>query len=209
MSAVKIDKKTYPRLKHFNYFRTMGQPYMGLTVNVDITEMLRKIKEDRYPFFLSVLYGVSRAANGVPELRRRIVGDEILEYDWCDTSHTISLEDGTYCYCRLNSNMPFLEYLCAAERKEREARQAGSLEDGEEGESLLFVSCIPWVTYTAIIQPTPVPADSNPRITFARYFEQNEKWYLPVSILANHALVDGIHVARFYENIDLELKVIQ
>ena len=42
-----------------------------------------------------------RAANGVPELRRRIRGDQVVEYDRCPSSHTVALPDGTYCYCRL------------------------------------------------------------------------------------------------------------
>ena len=34
-----------------------------------------------------------------------------------------------------------------------------------------------------------------------------EAWrpVLPMTLLANHALVDGIHIARFYENLDREL----
>ena len=80
-----------------------------------------------------------------------------------------------------------------------------TLEDGEDGESLFFVSCVPWLSYTALTQPTPTPADSNPRITWGRWHRQEGRTLLPMTLLANHALVDGIHIARFYENLDREL----
>ena len=34
---------------------------------------------------------------------------------------------------------------------------------------------------------------------------QNGAATMPVTLLAHHALVDGIHIARFYENLDREL----
>ena len=44
----------------------------------------------------------------------------------------------------------------------------------------------------------PQPADSNPRITWGRYFTREQRTLLPVSLLCHHALVDGIHIAAFY-----------
>ena len=86
------------------------------------------------------------------------------------------------------------------------AIQGGVLvEDGEDGESLFFVSCVPWLSYTSIIQPVPVPADSNPRITWGKYFSQGDRYLLPLSVLCHHALVDGLHISRFYDTLDMVL----
>lgn len=86
-----IPMETYPRRKHFAYFQKMAQPYAGLTVSVEITRFLQKVREMGSPFFLSFLYCISRAANGVPELRQRILGENIVEYANCPTSHTEAL----------------------------------------------------------------------------------------------------------------------
>ncbi len=45
----------------------------------------------------------------MPEFRRRILNGGIVEYARCCTSHTVALEDETYCYCTLESAMPFAE----------------------------------------------------------------------------------------------------
>lgn len=75
----------------------------------------------------------------------------------------------------------------------------------EEAESLLFVHSAV-VTYTALIQPVPMPADSNPRITWGKAFEQDGETFLPVSVLCHHGLADGLHIARFYQVLDDELQ---
>ena len=62
----------------------------------------------------------------------------------------------------------------------------------------IFISTLPWISYTALIQPVPVPADSNPRISWGRYFVQDGKTFLPVTVLCHHGLVDGIHIGNFY-----------
>lgn len=196
---------TYPRRAHFDYFRRMAQPYAGLTVSVEITRFLQRVQETGSPFFLSFLYCVSRAANQVPELRQRIREGEIVEYETCRTSHTEARPDGTYCYCILDSGMPFSEYLPYARWAQVEARAQGSLEDGEDLLSLLFVSSVHWVSYDAIVQPTPFPADTNPRITWGKYRWEGERVLLPVSLLCHHALVDGLHMGQFYEKLEEEL----
>ena len=200
-----IPMETYPRRAHFAYFSTMAQPYAGVTVSVEITHFLESVQEKGSPFFLSFLYCVSRAANQVPELRQRIWKGEIIEYQNCPTSHTVALPDGTYCYCSLEVDRPFREFLPYAAAEQERVKAAPTLEDGEDGESLFFVSCVPWLSYTALTQPTPTPADSNPRITWGRWHRQEGRTLLPMTLLANHALVDGIHIARFYENLDREL----
>ena len=164
-----LDMDKYSRRKHFDYFRSLAYPYVGMTVNVDITDFVRKTKEEGLPFFLSLCYCVAQAANGVPEFRQRIRDGSIIQYDWCQTSHTLALEDG------------------------------------EDGDSLLFVSSIPFISYTSLIQPVPCPADSNPRISWGKYFRQGDRLMLPITVLCHHALVDAIHISRFYATLDMAL----
>lgn len=200
MDIKKIDMDSYPRRAHFEYFCSLAYPYAGMTANVDITELYNTIKKKGLPFFLTMLYVAVNAANSIPELRRRIQDKTIVEYDNCPSSHTLALEDGTFCYCRLDCCMPYWEFIEYAEEQQNKDRNKKSIEDGEDVDSMFFVSCIPWVSFTSLIQPVPCPADSNPRITFGKYFSEGEKVLMPVSLLVHHGLADGIHISRFYEN---------
>lgn len=202
---IKIDMNASPRKAHYEYFCSMAYPYVGITVNVDITRLMEWRRQSGAPFFLSLLYHVERAANSVPELRRRIYNDEVLEFPWCPSSHTVAKPDGTYAYCVLNSNIPFYDFLSHAKQAQEICRTSGNIEEDDSAVASLFISSVPWMTYTALVQPVPYPADSNPRISWGKYTEENGRITLPVSLLCHHALVDGLHIARFYEALNEEL----
>ena len=205
-----LEMESYKRKGHFEYFNSMAYPYVGLTVDTDITGLLKTIRREGLPFFLTFCYCASRAANGVAEFRQRILDGKIIEFDRCQTSHTVALEDGTYCYCTLDSSMPFRNYIAYAKEEQEKAKRAPSIQE-EESEALdkFFISTLPWLSYTALVQPVPFPADSNPRITWGKYFEQGDRVLLPVSVLCHHALVDGRHIANFYRLLTREMEQIE
>ena len=39
MNSRTIDMNTYPRRAHFDYFRTLQNPMLGVTVDVDVTAL--------------------------------------------------------------------------------------------------------------------------------------------------------------------------
>ena len=59
MSIKEIDMNSYPRKSHFEYFRNMAYPYVGATVNIDITCLFNVIKRKNLPFFFNyTLYSI-------------------------------------------------------------------------------------------------------------------------------------------------------
>ena len=133
-----LDMASYNRLSHFEYFKSLAQPYVGVTVNVNITQLLATIKENKLPFFLTICYCVSQAANGVSEFKQRIV----------------------------DYTPDFAAFLSYAVEEQEKAKTIRSIdEEAEDTLNKLFISTLPWFSFTSMINPTPVPADSNPRIT--------------------------------------------
>lgn len=195
-----IDMTNDPRRAQFEYFQTFLNPYAAVTVDCDITPLRRRA--EKLPFFLSVLYCAINAANEVPELRRRIREGRAIEFDKCFSSHTVALDNGSYCYCRLDCAMPFDEFLPYAQAAVEAAKTEQVCEDDEDADQLFFVSSLPWLSFTAISLPVPQPPDSNVRITFGKFFERDGKILLPVSLCAHHSLADGVHLARFYDNFE-------
>lgn len=195
---ISVDMEGYKRRQHFEYFRGLAYPYTGVTCNVDITDFLSFVKGENLNFFLSFLWCVSRAANGVVALRQRIYKEGIIEYSRCETSHTVAKEDETFAYCRLSCEKPLREFLSYAKEEQEKVKKGGNIsEDEETSLSFFFVSSLPWISYTSFIQAVPSPADSNPRISWGKYFVQEGRVLLPVTILCHHALVDGLHIASF------------
>ena len=194
-----LDLSNDPRRAQFDYFRTMASPDVSVTVPCDITLLRTAVKSRGLPFFLTLLHTAINAANDVPELRRRIKGERVAEYDRCLSSHTVALENGAYCYCTLDCAMPLGEFLPYAQAQVAQAVAAPEMDDGEDPDELYFVSSLPWLSFTSLSLPVPNPPDSNVRITFGKFYEQDGKILLPLNLTAHHALADGIHLARFYE----------
>jgi len=78
-----------------------------------------------------------------------------------------------------------------------------SFEDEGDRDDYLFLSAIPWVSFTGIQHAMHYhPSDSVPRISWGKFFEQNDKILMPLAIQAHHALVDGRHMGAFFQNFE-------
>ena len=205
----RIDMATYPRRDHFEHFYGMAYPYVGVTVDVDVTALRTLCREKGYSFYLMVLHAVALAADEVDEFRRRIDDGGIVEYDECPTSHTELKPDGTYAYCTLHHHMPLADYLAKAEAARAAARENGSIEEEDDVQSMYFISTLPWLHYTQLVQPVACGEESNPRITWGKYQpDAAGRMMMPLSVLVHHALADGLHIAKFYEAFDRQVRLL-
>ena len=69
-------------------------------------------------------------------------------------------------------------------------------------EDTLPISCIPWVSFTGF--NLNIYTDENfllPVFTIGRYFKQEERMLIPISIQVHHAVCDGYHVSRFINDV--------
>lgn len=206
MPFIKIDLDKYDRRQHYEYFSSLQYPYVGVTNNVDVCELVQFCKTKNYSFYLTFLHAAALAADGVRELRHRIRGGGIIEYSECPTSHIELLDNNTYCYCTLHHHMTMEEYIPYAVEERNRCRQNGSIDEDDDSDSMYFISTLPWLHYTAMIQPVAGGEESNPGITWGKFQEDYcGRKQLPVTLLAHHALVDGIHIAMFYRNLEQEI----
>lgn len=203
----RIDMSTYERKAHFDYFRSLQYPYVGVTVNQDVTDIYRFCKKNNCSFYLTFLHVAALAADKVPQFRQRISGDGIIEYPECPTSHIEQTKGDGYCYCTLHHHMSFSEYYEAAKAARNTCAENG-ITESEDVESMYFISTLPWLHYTSLIQPVAGGDESNPRITWGKFEEtESGRIIMPVSVLAHHALVDGIHITQFFSNLEEMLQI--
>ena len=208
MSFHEIDMSHNPRKAHFDHFRYAPDPHVGLTVDVDVTDFVKLCKARGWSFYPAFIRVADEAANAVPELRRRIRGELVMEYDHCDTSHIELLENGTYCYCTLRHDpaRSWEDYMTYAAAQRERARAGASIEEEDDVESLFFISTVPWLHYRSFYQPNYGPESSKPAITWGKYQpDHSGRLMMPLTILAHHSLVDGLQIAGFYREIEARL----
>lgn len=65
-------------------------------------------------------------------------------------------------------------------------------------DDLAYLSCMPWLDYTAINNALPGPDDCIPRVTWGKFVEHNGRWDMAMTLEVHHALVDGAQVGAFF-----------
>ena len=226
-----IDLKTYPHRSHLEYFISMSSPHVSMTADVDVTDLKAFCTREKCSFYLTFIHIAALSADSIPQFRQRIhrlsaeeleeevhadaptdgplAGLEIREYEESPTSHTEPVDGDLYSYCCLRHHVPWQEYIASAAEAQQIARQRTDLDEDEEIEAFYFPTCAPWVRYTGCIHPVADSCDSNPRISWGKYGEDwRGRLTMPLTVMVHHGLVDGIHIGRFYKNVEDNIKAL-
>ena len=188
------------RKKHFDFFRSMSQPHFNICAPVDISQLLNWIKSENLPFTLTMVYCLSRIANNIPEFRRRIRGDSVWEHEKVDPSFTIETKvSDVFSFCHVPFTDNYTTFLKRGHIKSAQMQEAPIFEDEEGRDDLLFLSSLPWISFTGITHAMHCPStDSVPRITWGKYSTEKNVTSMPLSVQVHHALVDGKQVGIFF-----------
>jgi chloramphenicol O-acetyltransferase type A len=194
--------KTWSRRDHFKLFSALDYPYFSLCTNVDLAAFYPFVKQRGISFTVATVYVLTRAANEIPEFRYRIREGEVIEHGIVHPGITILTNEELFTFCTFEYNEDFSLFAERAEEQIACAKEHPTLEDEPGQDDLLFMTSIPWVSFTSAVHPINLhPVDSVPRIAWGKFFEEGKILKMPVGLQAHHALMDGIHVGRFYEKV--------
>jgi chloramphenicol O-acetyltransferase type A len=201
-----INLETWHRRAHFEVFKKMDYPYFNLTANVDITNFKPALKAHGATFSTGVMYLISRVANNIPEYRTRIRGEKVVEHEVVHPSTTILTDDHLFTYCSVKYSPDFSVFQSEAERRFTEVRSNPELHDDDWADTLLYMTSIPWISFTSMMHPINLtPTDSVPRFAWGKFFQNGDQLKMPLSVHGHHGLMDGVHVGRFFEQIQVLL----
>ncbi len=202
-----IDTQTWARTKHFKTYSNFEQPLFGMCANVEIGAFYERVKAIGTSLNVAIIYTLSRAANAIPEFRQRIRGDKVVEHDVVHPSSTILVAGDLFSYCTLEYDPDFSIFAVHAEERIASTKANPSLEDEEGRDDYLFMTAIPWVSFTSFMHPLPyLMGDSFPRIAWGKLFEEGGLLKMPLGVQAHHALMDGLHVGKFYAEVESYLQ---
>ena len=194
-----IDLEGWSRREAFELFRSFGFPYLSLTAEVDVTLLRQATRGGRVSFTIGLVHAVARAANAVAPLRQRLRGDAVVEHRVVHPSVTILVEDDCFRFCTLPFDEDLTVFAASAAERIETARRAESMFLEPDRDDFLFMTAIPWVSFTAMVHPVPLdPPSSVPRFAWGRFRDASDRVVLPLNVQAHHALVDGIHIGRFF-----------
>lgn len=195
-----IDQSTWKRAAHCAVFRNCVEPAFCVTLELDITEFYRKIKQEKLPFTFAMIYAVAKCANRIEEFRYRFLEGQVVLFDKIDTAFTY-LDKQTELFKVVN--VPFAgnmgEYCKTAKQAAEEQREYFT---GPLGNDVFQFSPMPWVTYTHVSHTNSGKRDNaTPLFDWGKFYERDGKLLLPFSLQAHHSFVDGLHIGRLAENL--------
>lgn len=195
-----IDLRSWSRREHFQVFRTFDIPHFNICANVDLTVFYPFIKQHGISFNIATVYILTRAANAIPEFRYRIRGEDVIEHEVVHPSSTIMGKDDVFSFCTMEYFEKFSDFAARNAEKIARVRERPRLLGEDKGrDDLLFMTAIPWVSFTSFMHPLKLPVDSVPRFAWGKFFEEGESLKMPLSVQGHHALMDGLHMGRYYE----------
>lgn len=194
-----LDLNTWPRRKHFELFNALDYPHFSLCGEVDVSRLYPWTKARDVSFFQAAIYMLTRAANEIEEFRTRIRPDGVVLHPTVHPSVTVPTAGNLFGFCTFDYTPDFARFLEIATRAIAAAQAHPSLEDEPGRDDLLYMTSIPWVSFTAMQHPIHLHSvDSIPRIAWGKVAQQGERFTLPLCVQVHHALVDGFHVGRYF-----------
>lgn len=192
------------RQKHFDFFNQMNHPHYNICADADITALIAEIRQQDLPFMPVMLYLTTKVANEITVFRQRIRGNEIIEHDVVHPSIAVNTTvSEVFSFCEVEFDPDFRTFFERAINQIERMRVAPSFEDEAGRDDYLFMSSIPWISFTSIQHAMQYhPHDSIPRIVWGKYFETSGKVKMPLSIHVHHGLVDGRHVGEYFERFE-------
>lgn len=190
-----IDEKNWKRALHCQIFRNSIEPAFCVTFELDITNFLKKTKENKLSFTMSLIYAVSKCANTIEEFRYRFVDEKIVLFNRIDTAFTyLNKETELFKVVNVEMKDTLEEYVIEATKAASNQKEYFT---GPLGNDIFQFSPLPWISYTHISHTNSGKKDNaTPLFDWGKYSEKDGKIMLPFSIQAHHSFVDGIHIGK-------------
>ena len=148
-----IDMQTWSRRNHFRVFNTFNHPHFNMCVNLDVTAFYPFVKHKGYSLTISMVYIIARASNAIPEFRQRIRGDQVVEHEIVNPGFSILIDKDLFSFCPVEYAEDFSGFAQRAAKSISYVKAHPDLENNPEKDDVLYMSPIPWVSFTSFSHP--------------------------------------------------------
>ncbi|WP_353162331.1 CatA-like O-acetyltransferase [Myroides odoratus] len=199
-----IDKDTWSRLPYYEYYRNILKTKYTISIKIDLTILMSVYQKTTYKFFPTFLYAIMRALNNSEALRTSIHENQLGTWNFLSPQFTIfHKDDHTFSDLWSDYHPQFQSFHQAITQDIEQYKDTKGIKI-KPGLPANFVpiSCVPWISFESISQDTSHDSDFlKPIIRFGKYYQEQEKTLIPLSIYVNHAIADGYHTSMFLNDL--------
>ena len=203
-----IDMQGWNRREIFEYFKNTS---LNVTVQIDITDYLHKVKERNCKFYPSIIHCIAKVVNENEEYRygRDKMGN-IGIWDVIHPLYTVPRknEPSLFTMASTTYNTSFDDfYQCYLSDYSRAEHCSKMLADESFRPNLIGITAAPGLRFTSLsFGGSDSKKDLTPFLTLGKYENKDGVILLPISGEFSHAVNDGNHITAFFEKLEETLQ---
>lgn len=203
MKPIPVNLESWNRRELYEHYHKTVPCGYSMTANLSVGELLKNVKEKGIKFYPAMLYLLMRVCNRHEEFRM-VMNEEGNPAVWPQVVPSFTVfhpewETFSCLWCPYEED--FSQFYQGYQRVMEEfGNRKEFVPQPDTPPNTVPVSMIPWVSYTGF--HLHLPNSGNyfaPIFTVGRYQKQGEEWFLPLTIQVHHAVCDGFHTARLFE----------
>ncbi len=192
-----IDFDNWNRKEYFQYYYKNIPCTYSMTTKLDIS----KIKEYNLKLYPTMLYSITNIVNRYDEFKTSLDSSEkLIIFDKMIPSYTIfNKETETFSNLWTDYDEDYYKFFKNYNKDmDKFKNQYGMNLKKNTPVNTFPISMIPWASFEGF--NLNLKEGYNyllPIFTMGKYFKENDKYLLPLSIQVHHAVCDGFHICRF------------
>lgn len=201
-----IDLKTWNRGEQFYYFSKMAPTGYSVTAEVDVTHLLKTLKENNKKFFPAYLWLTTKTLCEQDEFKIAVKDDQFGKYNVLTPLYAAFHDDDkTFSFMWTEYDDSFLAFHSAyIDNQKTYGDNHGVLAQKNmlPPPNAYTVSCIPWVSFTHFsVHSYEDKPYYFPSVEAGKFAEKDGKTYMPISLTCHHATTDGYHISVFLKTL--------
>ena len=203
-----IDPQTTNRAQQFEIWKNAPTPMLVFVKKMDVTNLMKICRRKHLKFNMLLDYCIGKAAINQQEFYLLPVGDKLMQFDKIAINTIVKNHTGEASSCDIEFSEDFEKYN--HDYLTYTSQVAISCTDRDLSEECMVIG-------TSAIVDTELEFAggmysgiyNNPYIIWGRYSKHFFKYYLNISFQFHHAQMDGMHAARFLNNLQLMIRTLR
>lgn len=200
MNYTLVNLNEWGRGSLFKFYIDKMRIVMSLTADVNVTNLRAYSKKNNLNFYPLMLWVVSKIINSHDEFKYSWDdAGNLIKWDFVSPSYTDFHADDENFVKMVTEYSDDLFEFCSRVDKDRQRHKNEQAILVNQPPNFFDVSCLPWIKYSHFdIHVFDKGKFLAPVITWGKFEEKDGKLIMPLTMNIHHAVADGFHLSRFF-----------
>lgn len=203
MNYTFVNLNEWSRGSLFKFYIDKMRIVMSLTADVNVTNLRAYSKKNNLNFYPLMLWVVSKIINSHDEFKYSWDdAGNLIKWDFVSPSYTDFHADDENFVKMVTEYSDDLFEFCSRVDKDRQRHKNERAILFNQPPNFFDVSCLPWIKYSHFdIHVFDEGKFLAPVVTWGKFEEKDGKLIMPLTMNIHHAVADGFHLSRFFNEV--------